>query len=465
MATPATAEKEVEGNAAASTQAATPVNESVVHLVRPEPKTDVGCFRPAPEMPTQKGPLGIRYDFNRGARIVVPAGNWRVSIRDADANLTLFATDIKVESGATGGAKSAKKYFVPFEIVAELNGNEVFRHRLDLKDRKVLVQFPVGTLGDLMGWFPYAVKFEKQHGCKLTCAMGQPLIDLFNGAYPSIKFVTPEQVNPNEYYATYNIGLFFRDEKLEDQPCDFRYVGLHRTAGYILGVDPTEERPMLDLPDDTRPIPEKYVVIATQSTTQSKYWNNVDGWRTVIKFLKEHGYRVICIDQKPVHGAGVVQNHIPHGCEDETGTRPLAERARWIKHADFFIGLSSGLSWLAWATGVPNVMISGFTHPLNEFNTPYRVINYHGCHSCWNDPKVMFDHHDFMWCPKKAGTPQQFECTKLITPEQVLKVIRTIPSFVDSLSRAGNTFNPLLHGDPDEIARRVLEGIPSANAS
>jgi hypothetical protein len=44
----------------------------------------------------------------------------------------------------------------------------------------------------------------------------------------------------------------------------------------------------------------------------------------------------------------------------------------------------------------------------------------------------MFDHHDFMWCPKKAGTPQQFECTKLITPEQVLKVIRTIPLFAEA---------------------------------
>jgi hypothetical protein len=26
---------------------------------------------------------------------------------------------------------------------------------------------------------------------------------------------------------------------------------------------------------------------------------------------------------------------------------PLAERARWLRHADFFVGLSSGLSWAA----------------------------------------------------------------------------------------------------------------------
>jgi autotransporter strand-loop-strand O-heptosyltransferase len=254
---------------------------------------------------------------------------------------------------------------------------------------------------------------------------------LFSGCDPSIRFCTPDEVRVEDYYATYRIGLYFNDWENQLQPSDFRLVGLHRTAGYILGVDPTEERPLMDIPDDVRPIAEKYVVIATQSTTQCKYWNHVEGWREVIKFLKAHGYRVICIDQKPAHGQGLVWNQIPHGCEDETGNRPLAERARWIKHAEFFIGLSSGLSWLAWATGVPVVMISGFTHPTNEFSTPYRVINYHTCNSCWNDPKVMFDHQDFMWCPRHKGTARQFECTRLISPEHVKKVIRTIPAFAE----------------------------------
>jgi len=58
---------------------------------------------------------------------------------------------------------------------------------------------------------------------------------------------------------------------------------------------------------------------------------------------------VICIDQNPVHGAGIVWNHMPHGVEDETGDRPLAERARWLRQAAALAGLSGGLSWLAWA--------------------------------------------------------------------------------------------------------------------
>ena len=382
------------------------------------------CFKPAATVFTQIGPEGIRFDFNDGCRVSVPIGDWRVCIRDFVTGNMLFETSTMV-----GSVFSSKKFYVPFEVEVWQGEASVFKHRLDLKDKNVLIQFPVGTLGDLVAWFPYAPIFAEKNQCNLTCAMGQRMIDLFAPNYPSIKFVTPEEVQAEEYYATYNIGLFFGDDQNVHQPVDFRYVGLHRTAAYILGVDPIEVPPKLALPDDSRPIPEKYVCIASQSTTQSKYWNSPGGWKEIVQFLKEHGYRVICIDQKSTHGQGLVWNHIPYGAEDQTGDKPLAERARWLKHADFFIGLSSGLSWLAWAAGTPVVMISGFTAETNEFSTPYRVINYHVCNSCWNDTRVRFDHADFLWCPRHANTPQQFECTRLITPEHVRNTIRKIPIF------------------------------------
>jgi autotransporter strand-loop-strand O-heptosyltransferase len=67
--------------------------------------------------------------------------------------------------------------------------------------------------------------------------------------------------------------------------------------------------------------------------------------------------------------------------------------------------------------------------PTNEFTTPFRIINGHACHSCWDDPRIRFDHKDFMRCPRHAGTPQQFECTRLITSAQVIQTIHTIPGF------------------------------------
>ena len=383
-------------------------------------------YPPPAAVATQEGPHGIRYDFNNGCRVTIPEGEkaWRVRLSDLDTGNILFETTMK------GGAiNSAKRFYVRFRLEVWSGETLAFTHDHSAKDREILIQFPVGTLGDTMGWFPYAVKFHERHGCKLTCAMGEKLIALFRAEYPDITFVTHEALKPELFYATYSIGLFFDDKEFVFQPTDFRYVGLHRTAGYILGVDPQEVPPRITVAEGGRPIAEPYVCIAAQSTTQSKYWNNPEGWRAIVQFLKEAGYRVICIDQKATHGTGIIWNHIPYGAEDETGDRTLMERARWLKHAEFFIGLSSGLSWLAWAARCPVVMISGFTHPLNEFETPYRIFNVHTCNSCWNDPQIRFDHKDFLWCPRHKDTPRQFECTRLITVEHVKNVIRKIPAF------------------------------------
>jgi len=378
------------------------------------------------EIPTQEGSSGLRFDFNSGCRVTLPQGAhpWRVRLSDLDTGNTLYQVEL-----VAGQINSSKRYFVRFGVEVWQQDQIVFSHEYSAADREVLIQFPVGTLGDTMGWFPYAVKFKEKHGCHLTCGMGEKLIPLFRDTYPDITFLTHEEIKPERYYATYNMGLFFDDKECIHQPCDFRYVGLHRTAGYILGVDPTEGPPRIALSDNSRPIPEPYVCIGVQSTTQSKYWNNPVGWFEIVRFLKEAGYRVVCIDQKPTHGTGLIWNHIPNGAEDETGERPLMERARWLKHADFFVGLSSGLSWLAWAVGTPVVMISGFTHPLNEFATPYRVINYHTCNGCWNDANHRFDHKDFLWCPRHKDTPRQFECTRLITVDHVKATIQQIPGF------------------------------------
>jgi autotransporter strand-loop-strand O-heptosyltransferase len=344
----------------------------------PTPKTP---YRPPAELPTQHGPGGARFDFNQGCRVMLPEGEhpWRVRLSDLDTGNILYQTDIKA-----GRVSSAKRYYVRFRVEFWQQDEMLLVHEYSAAGRDVLINFPVGPIGDTIGWFPYAVKFQQLHGCRLTCAMDERLIPLFRDAYPGITFLTHQEVETGRYYATYWIGLSPGDKEFRNQPCDFRYVGLHRNAGYILGVDPAEVPPRIALADDSRPLPEPYVCIAVQSTMQAKYWNNPDGWREIVRFLKEAGYRVVCIDQKPANGVGLVWNQIPHGVDDETGDRPLQERARWLKHADFFVGLASGLSWLAWAVGTPVVMISGFSHPLTEFSTPYRVINYHACNSCFN---------------------------------------------------------------------------------
>jgi autotransporter strand-loop-strand O-heptosyltransferase len=382
------------------------------------------------ELPTQIGPHGIRFDFNDGCRVVVPeaAAPWRVRLSDLDTGNILFDTELK-----SGRINSTKRYYVRFRIEIWQGGESVFTHDYDARGREVAVRFPVDTLGDPLGWFPYAVKFKEKHGCRLTCTVNGKMIGLLRDSYPDVTFLPEAEIVPERYYASYTIAVYYQGGLMYDHkdcvPSDFRRVGLHRAAGYILGVDPTEQQPTIVLPDDSRPIPEPYVCIAVQSTLQSKYWNNPTGWTELVAFLKTAGYRVFCIDLKPTHGKGLVWTNMPQGAEDLTGDRPLIERARWLKHAEFFVGLTSGLSWLAWTMRTPVVLISGVTHPLNEFTTPYRVINYHACNSCWNDPLAPFDRSDFLSCPRHKDTPRQFECTRLITAEQVKQTIRRIPGF------------------------------------
>ena len=281
------------------------------------------AYPPVASLPTQATQAeGLRFDFNLGARVQIPAGNWRVRLRDLDTGNILYET-----ATANSQINSSKRYFIRFGVEVWNGETQVLNHQYNAANQDVLIQFPIGTLGDLMAWFPYAVKFQEKHRCRLTCTLSALIIPLFKDAYPHITFLPHEDVDPEQFYASYRIGLFFDDADCIWQPCDFRLVGLHRTAGYILGVDPAEQRPALALPDDTRPIAEPYVCIAVQSSSRAKYWNNLNGWRETVAFLKQNGLRVICIDQKPVHGQGFVWTEIPHGAEDQT-RRPATDRAR-----------------------------------------------------------------------------------------------------------------------------------------
>ncbi len=380
-------------------------------------------FPTPPELPTCAGPEGILFDFNYGARVYLPEGKWHVILLDDDSGNILFSCDSE-----GGWVTSNKKYYVRFRIQVFHQGEmqPVLDETLVMKDKPVVVFFPTGTLGDLLGWFHYAERFRQLHRCQLECVMGQEIIDLLSAQYPEITFSTKDALRTANPYASWYIGLFFKGDT-SHQPVDFRKVGFHRNAGYILGVDPRECPPRLKL-DAERKIAEPYVCIAVQSTTQAKYWNNGHGWAEVVAHLKSLGYRVLCIDRQAHHGQGFVWNHIPHGAEDFTGDIPLQERVDLLRHASFFVGLASGLSWLAWAAGIPVVLISGFSLPNSEFYTPWRVFSSHGCHGCWDDTSVDFDHQDFLWCPHHRDTPRQYECTRLITGRQVNAMVDRLHS-------------------------------------
>ena len=392
-------------------------------------------FSPPP-IAGRTGIAGLAFDFNYGARVQVPKGDYHVRLIDRDAALTLYDADA---NGAV--VSSTKKYYVRFGIEVyekkpkkggkpdEKELKLVFSHDYDCRGKNVLMKFPEVAMGDMLAWFPYAEAFRQQHGCKLFCAMSPVHSAILAPNYPKITFIETEKMPP-ELYASYYVGLFAPWDNHDLQPLDWRIVGLQNHAAYLLGVEPGELRVKLTPSKQPRQVKEKYVCIAAQATAQCKYWNNAYGWLNTVEYLKKLGYRVLCIDRDAITVSGLHGNSIPYGAEDFTGNRPLQERIDLLYHADFFIGLASGLSWLAWGVGKPVIMIAGFTAPGTEFYTPYRVQHFHVCNSCGNDMRYEHSYDNFGWCPKHAGTDREFECTRFIAPEHVNHMIdRVIKDF------------------------------------
>src|SRR5262249_10807479 len=67
---------------------------------------------PAPaEVLTQRGPKGLRFDFNDGCRVMLPEGEgaWRGRLTDLDTGNILFQTELKTRPG-----NSIKRDFIRF---------------------------------------------------------------------------------------------------------------------------------------------------------------------------------------------------------------------------------------------------------------------------------------------------------------------------------------------------------------
>ena len=164
-------------------------------------------FSTRPFIPTQKALHGIRFDFNDGARVKLGPGQWQVNLIDDDSGNILLTCETD-----QGCVMSNKKYFINFRIQVFKDGETtpVLDVVQDLRDKTVIIHFPIGTLEELLGWFPYAERFRQKHQCQLECVMAEEIIELLRDQYPQITFSTRESIQTHSPYASYRIGLFFK---------------------------------------------------------------------------------------------------------------------------------------------------------------------------------------------------------------------------------------------------------------
>ena len=351
---------------------------------------------------------GLRIDFNCGLRLEVPPSPFYIRISHALSKCVFFQDTIQ-----NTRLISREKYAIPWQIDIWQNKHHIFSHTFNPLGQNIIFHCSSLALGDTLAFLPYARLYRDKFGAKVYCWVDNYLKELIAHLYPDI----PQVNSVADAYATYYLGTWKKGYC--GAPVDGCIYPLTQMAGAITGI--YEPAPSVITEISTPPpIKTPYICIGVQASTPRKGWFYPQGWEIITEHLKKLGYRVICIDRHTLTRADGYEITCPANAENLTGDHSLMDRAKLLAHAQCFIGLSSGLAWLAHYVGCPVIMISGMSASYYEFPNPYRVVNRTVCHDCFNDKTVDFMSGDA--CPFFHGTDREFECSKSITPDMVLNM-------------------------------------------
>ena len=307
-----------------------------------------------------------------------------------------------------------------------------------IQDKEVNIVFQSKALGDTLAWFPYVEQYRVDNKCDVNLFLPlQELIPILKPNYPKINFLRED-----DYIISDRNGLYFKmsmDAKsIMSYKVGARWDGrqhfpLQQSASEILGLPFKETRPNLHFKNYGRPIKEKYVAIGVHAAgPQLKYWNYPNGWDYVVKYLKHKGYKVLAVDLYEDRSRDGYINKTPDGVEKRNG-EPLDITMNNIIHSEFFIGLSSGLSWLSWALNKWVIMINGHSEPWCEFQ--HKCIHVYNdsedvCTGCYHRDDTLNLKGEWDVCPDHKGTDRQFECTKEIEPPMIFSAIDKVLSTI-----------------------------------
>ena len=313
-------------------------------------------------------------------------------------------------------AKSNIRYATDWTIrCVRRSDGKVFDQRFNPSGKRVFVALESKSIGDTLAWFPQVERFRKKWRCEVVCSTFWN--EEFYENYPDIQLVPPGSIVEN-LYAMFTVGWYWDGEgpSMQHHPRDFKTLPLAQTCSDILGMEYIQTKAILTVNEITK---KKRVGIGLHSTAQTKYWNNPTGWQEVTNFFKKMGYEVLVLSNE---GDGYMGNNYPEGTESlQPGEFESLKEA--MMSCEIFIGIGSGLSWLAWTLGIPTVLISGFSRPESEFegDDVIRIFNENVCNGCYN--RYKFNAGDWNWCPDHSGTERQFECTKSIRANDVISKI------------------------------------------
>ncbi len=341
-----------------------------------------------------------------------PDDTFDVSFIDEKTGICHYSCSVNNNCWSRCTIKYVKDWLV--RCVRQSDG-KVFESRFEPEGKRIFITLESKSIGDTLAWLPQIITFGEERRCNLIVSTFWN--DEFRSQYPQIEFVEPGSV-VHGIYAMYSIGWFFEGDKYNPSMCpsDFTKGPLGKTAADILGIEYKQKRALLKPVDYTK---TKRVGLGIHSTAQTKYWNNPTGWQELTNFLIKMGYEVMVMSNE---GNGYMGNYYPDGVS-VLPSGDFQTLKSTILSCEFFVGIGSGLSWLAWTLGIKTVLISGFSTPISEFegDDVIRIFNPDKCNGCYN--RYKFNPGDWNWCPDHKGTERQFECTKSISGRHVIAKI------------------------------------------
>ena len=334
-----------------------------------------------------------------------------VSVVDKANNQSIFECKLKVNMYT----RLERRYLSDLAVIVRYDGRTIKQINLldEIRGKRVFISFESKAIGDTLAWIPYCREFAKHYDCKVVVSTFKNF--LFEKSYPDLEFVG-RGITVSNLAAMFELGWYWDKHK---EPVNPILIPLQKSATNILNLPFSEVVADVDFEPKDRPMDEKYVCLSMYSTSGLKLW---DYWQEVIDFLQLRGYRVVEISKEDeMMGVCTADfNHLER-LEDTS----LENTMNYIYHSDFFMGLSSGMSWLSWALRKRVYMISNFTHADHEFsNNTIRITDESVCHGCWHDPKFKFNKANWLWCPKHEDTPRHFECHKSIKGERLIEEIK-----------------------------------------
>lgn len=279
--------------------------------------------------------------------------------------------------------------------------NELEPNCKDLKDKTILLHFDSFCLGDSICFAAFIDHFIDYHQPRYVY-ITTFLRHIFESNNDRVEFISATDISRSlTIDKLINVGYDKNDLQ-------------HTMGGMFYATKDTMLIPQNLKPGKVPVIPKQRnvirnkITIAPETLKKIAEWDK-DKWQNLVNILVNNGFEVYNVSYEDRMKLDNVVD--VHGFDD------INVSLGHILDSRLFIGLSSGLAWLAWSYNVPVVMISGFTKKHNEFDC-YRVMSESGCSGCFNIFKNIKT-----TCPIFKDTDRSNECSKLITVDMVIEQI------------------------------------------